>query len=55
MIKLESENHLCKHVCQIILSVNLFQLNIAIFKNIPHEVISDINMLHYHMVDLVLH
>jgi len=54
MIKLDSRNHLCKYIRRIVLDVNLIQLNVAIFKNIPHEMVSDINVLRSRMVDLIL-
>jgi len=53
MIKLDFENHLCKHIRRIIFGENFLQLNITIFKNISYEGVSNINVLRSRMVDLI--
>jgi len=53
MIEFDSGNHLYKRVCRIVFGVNLLHFDISIFKDIPHKVVLDINMLRPSMIDLI--
>ena len=55
MLKLATCHHLSQYFCWILIRVHLHERNITFLYDIPHKMISDVDMLGTSMMNLILH